>query len=338
LLLASICFSKDDIVKPVRLALVGATGLVGRTTLDILTEWQIPIEHLRLFASDGSAGKEMTWQGRRLLMERIDQIPQDVDAAIFATSKTVSREWAPRYRDAGIIVIDHSAEFRMHPDVPLVIPEVNGADLRAHHGLLANPNCSASVVVIPLAVVDRAFGIITAVIDTYQSVSGSGQDGLAELETQLVDPAAGRNYYPRIIAHNIIPQIGPFDADGQSDEERKVGEEVQKMLNHRDLHVLTTTVRVPVRVGHSAAVTLACKRDVDIEVLEHAFRKMRGMIYTNDTYHTPLEIAGRQEVFVSRLRLSPVNQHWLQFWVTGDNLRKGAASNAVQILMEIFQQ
>jgi aspartate-semialdehyde dehydrogenase len=323
-------------VKPVQLAIVGATGLVGRTTLDILAEWKIPLRLLRLFASDESAGRDVVWNGRTVSLEKLDRAPTSVDAAIFATSRAISREWVPRFRDAGIIVIDHSSEFRMNPDVPLIIPEVNGAAMARHKNLIANPNCSASVVVIPLAALHRAFGLKTAIVDTYQSVSGSGQDALAELDAELLDASYPAQVYPRLIAHNVFPQVGAFDSDGHCYEEQKLIEELQKMLTCPELTVLTTTVRVPVRVGHSAAVTVECTRPVTRAEVENAWQTMPGMIYDAQTYRTPREIAGQQEIFVSRLRIQKDNPRWLQFWAVGDNLRKGAASNAIQILMELF--
>jgi aspartate-semialdehyde dehydrogenase len=325
-------------LKAVRLALVGATGLVGRTTLDIFSEWKIPLRSLRLFASDGSAGRETVWNGKTFTLEKLDKPPQDVDAAIFATNRQISREWAPRFRDAGIIVIDHSSEFRMNADVPLVIPEVNGSALKSHRGLISNPNCSASVCVLPLAAVQRVTDLKTVIVDTYQSVSGSGQDAVAELDFELADAHYLPKVYPRIIAHNVFPQIGPFDAEGLSDEERKVVEELQKMLDAPKMTVFSTTVRVPVRVGHSTAVTVECGREIRREEIEEALRNMPGMIYESETYRTPLEIAGKQDVFVSRLRINPQTSRWLQLWAVGDNLRKGAASNAVQILMELFKE
>jgi aspartate-semialdehyde dehydrogenase len=324
-------------VKPVRLAILGATGLVGRTTLDVLSEWKIPLRSLRLFASEDSAGREMVFGDRKVPVERLDGVPTDIDAAILATSRKISLEWAPRLRKAGIVVIDHSSQFRMDTDVPLVIPEVNGHALAMHTNLISNPNCSASVIILPLAALHRAFTLRTVIADTYQSVSGSGQDAVAELDAQLADPNAVPRVYPRAIAHNVFPQIGPFDEDGLCDEERKVVDELRKMLEHPSLQAFTTTVRVPVRVGHSAAVTVQCELAPSRAAIESAFREMPGMIYEADTYRTPREIAGRQEVFVGRLRMDHHDPHWLQFWVVGDNLRKGAASNAVQILMELYK-
>jgi len=324
-------------LKPIRLAIVGATGLVGRTTLDVLAEWKTPLKSLRLFASDDSAGKSMSFNGRPLPLEKLGAVAGDADAAIFATSKTISREWAPLFRKAGVIVIDHSAEFRMNADVPLVIPEVNGHALSAHRNLISNPNCSASVMVLPLAALDTLLGLKTVVADTYQSVSGSGQDAMTELDAELADGSYPPRVYPRTIAHNVFPQIGPFDEDGLCDEERKVVEELKKILERPQLRVFTTTVRVPVRVGHSAAVTVKCERTATRGEIEAALRAMPGMTYQADDYRTPLEIAAEQNVYVGRLRIDKQDPHWLQFWVVGDNLRKGAASNAVQILMELFK-
>ncbi|MDD5087404.1 MAG: aspartate-semialdehyde dehydrogenase [bacterium] len=321
---------------PIRLAVVGATGLVGRTTLDILEEWNVPLESLRLFASEESRGKSVPFRGRKIAVERLERVPDGVNAAILATSRAISRRWVPAFRECGVTVIDHSSEFRMHADVPLVIPEVNGHTLRDHRGAVANPNCSASIVVIPLAALARIAEMKTAVVDTYQSVSGSGQDALAEFENELADASYSPRVFPRVIAHNVFPQIGVFNDVGPCDEEQKVVQELQKMLELPQLHILTTTVRVPVRIGHSAALSVELARDVRIDEAEAALSAMPGMVYERTTYRTPREIAGRQEVFVSRLRKSPHDPHWLQFWVTGDNLRKGAASNAVQILMELF--
>lgn len=324
-------------MKPLRLGVVGATGLVGRTTLEMLAEWQVPLQPLRLFASDESGSRELPYGERQLPVERLTAVPADLDVAIFATSRQVSRRWIPEFRKAGIVVIDHSAEFRMDADVPLAIPEINGAEIARHRGLLANPNCSASIVALPLAALDRAIGLRRVVVDTYQSVSGSGQDALAELETQLADPTAPPRVYPRTIGLNVFPQIGSIDEDGHCDEERKIVEELRKILNKPALAVFTTTVRVPVRVGHSAAVTTECDVVAPLPEIEQFMRGMPGMICEGGNYRTPLEIAGRQEVYVGRMRQDSDDPRVLQFWVTGDNLRKGAASNAVQILQELIK-
>jgi aspartate-semialdehyde dehydrogenase len=322
-------------MKPVRLALIGASGLVGQTTLDVLREWGIPLASLRLFASANSSGRELEQGGLRLPLEPLNRVPEDVDAAIFATSREVSREWVPKFRKAGITVIDHSSYFRQDADVPLVIPEINAHALAAHTGLVANPNCSASVALLPLAAIDRVIGLKTVIMDTYQSVSGSGLDAVAELEAQLQNPNLAPRVYPKQIAHNVFPQVGPFDKDGLCDEERKVVDEVRKILERPVLSVFATTVRVPVRVGHGVATTVELSRPSDETEIKKAFAAMPGMIYEQE-YKTPREIAGKQEIYVSRLRIDPSGR-WVQFWAVGDNLRKGAASNAIQILTEIFK-
>jgi len=322
-------------VNPVRLAIVGATGLVGRTTLEVLEEWQVPLADLQLFASADSSGRTMPFRGNPIALRRLDHVPAGVDVAIFATSRELSRLWVPQFRDAGVLVIDHSSQYRMDPDVPLVIPEINAGALTGHHRLIANPNCSASVVLLPLAALERAIGLKTVIVDTYQSVSGSGQEAIAELDEQLRDSTSIPRVYPRTIAHNVFPQVGEFDTDGICDEERKVVEEIRKILDRPDLAVFTTTVRVPVRVGHSIAATVQCRRETDRIEVGKAFSQMPGMVYESADYRTPREVAGRQEIFVGRLRTHADNPSWLQFWAVGDNLRKGAASNAVQILLEV---
>lgn len=323
-------------MKPLRLAVVGATGLVGRTTLDVLQEWKIPLAALRLFASGASAGRRCEFAGKTLVLEDLKEIGTDHDAAILCTSKELSAQLAPQLLRGGVRVIDHSSQFRMDPSVPLVIPEINAHALRQNHGLFSNPNCSASVVLLPLAALERAGKLTRVIVATYQSVSGSGQDAVAEWQAQERDASAPANVYPRQIARNVFPQVGAFGPDGNCEEETKVIEEIRKILERPDLPVLTTTVRVPVHIGHSAVVSAELAEPLATSEIENAFAAMPGMLYERDTYKTPLEIAGKCEVFVSRLRLDPQNPRWLQCWVTGDNLRKGAASNAIQILQALF--
>lgn len=323
-------------MKSIHLAVIGATGMVGRTTLAVLEEWKIPVKSLRLFASSGSGGTTVPFRGELCTVETLDGIPAGVDAAIFATSKRLSAEWVPKFREAGIFVIDHSSRFRMDDDVPLIIPEINGDKITAHNNLISNPNCSASIVLLPLAALHRAFDLKAVIVSTYQSVTGSGQQALEELNEQVQNPGHKPEVYPRPIAFNVIPQIGDFDKEGRCVEEQKVIEEVRKILDLPGLPVYATTVRVPVRVGHSASVTVQCGRSVSFEDAAAAFYAMPGMRFEPDTYKTPLETAGQYDVFVSRLRVNAEHPEWLEFWVVGDNLLKGAASNAVQILREVY--
>lgn len=323
-------------MKAIRLGVVGATGLVGRTTLDVLAEWKIPLASLRVFASDASAGTAILFDKQTLKLESLSEIPANLDAAILCTSKSISCDLAQRFSAQNIVTIDHSSHFRMDASVPLVILEINSQALIGHQGIISNPNCSASIVLLPLAAIDREFGLKRVVISTYQSVSGSGQDAVAEWQAQERDSTIAARIYPRRIAHNVFPQVGPFNAKGECEEEEKVGDEIRKILNRPDLPVMTTTVRVPVHIGHSASVAVELKSNATRDDIERVFRAMPGMIYEDSDYRTPLEVSGKQEIFVSRLRLDATDSNWIQFWAVGDNLRKGAASNAIQILQAIF--
>ncbi|MBU0690774.1 aspartate-semialdehyde dehydrogenase [bacterium] len=323
-------------MKKPRLALIGATGIVGRTTLDVFKEWNTPLAELRLFSSSDSSGTVIEFRGKQLLVEELVDIPQDVDTAILATSSKLSELWAPKLKHAGITVIDHSSRFRMQDDVPLVIPEINADTLKNHHGLIANPNCSASVILLPLFGLHRRFGIEQIVVSTYQSVSGAGKAAIEELEQQLADKSAKPSVFPVPIAGNVIPRIGSFNKEGVSGEEEKIGDEIRKILRAPEIHVLSTTVRVPVFVGHSASVTVRIAERASIEEIYDSLTGIAGLVFEQNHFRTPLEIAGKQEVFVSRIRQDGSHPEWIQFWVVGDNLRKGAASNAVQILQELF--
>lgn len=322
-------------MKPVRLAIVGATGLVGRTTLDVLREWDIPLTSLRLFASANSEGRATRWNGRDYAYESLDQVPPDVDFAILALSSSLSKEWAPRFADAGVTVIDHSSQFRMDPTVPLVIPEINGHALKHHRNLIANPNCSASVILMALAPLERAIGLKRVICATYQSVSGAGQEGLSELEDQEADGEKHAAFFPRVIHGNVFPEIGARGNSGYTFEEEKIAEEICKILDRPELICSATAVRVPVRVGHSAAVSVEMKRGAKMPEIISALSDFPGLICNGTDYKTPCEIAGQQEVHVGRIRVDTRDPNWLHFWIVGDNLRKGAASNAVQILQEL---
>jgi aspartate-semialdehyde dehydrogenase len=322
-------------MKPVRLAIIGATGLVGRTTLDVLAEWRIPLESLRLFASANSGGRKIHWNGCDYELEPLNGIPDDANAAILALSSGLSKEWAPKLAQAGITVIDHSSAFRMDENVPLVIPEINGHALRSHRNLISNPNCSASVILMALAPLERVIGLERVICATYQSVSGAGQEGLSELDEQERDQASRASVFPRMIHENLFPEIGARSDSGYMFEEEKISEEICKILERPDLHCSATAVRVPVRVGHGAAVSVALKRRASLEEITAAMSNFPGLNCEGFDYKTPREIAGQQEVHVGRVRLDSRDPNWLHLWVVGDNLRKGAASNAVQILQEL---
>jgi len=319
-----------------RLTIIGATGIVGRTTLEVLEEWKTPLTDLRLFSSAGSSGQAINFRGQKLFVEELISVPKNIDAAIFATSSTLSEQWVPKFQESGIIVIDHSSKFRMRDDVPLVIPEINAETLKSHVGLIANPNCSASVMLLPLFGLNRAFGIKQIITSTFQSVSGAGRAAIDELDSQVIDDNAKPTVFPAPIAMNVIPQIGSFDESGVSGEEEKIGDEIRKILSAPDIHILATAVRVPVRVGHAASVTVQLSCTAVLHDIQDSLTGIPGLVFEKNAYRTPIEIAGKQEVFVSRVRQDRSRPEWIQFWVVGDNLRKGAASNAVQILQELY--
>ncbi len=319
-----------------RLAIIGATGIVGRTTLDVLEEWKISLAELRLFASASSAGSSIEFCGKALTVEEFNAVPDNIDVAIFASSSKLSEQWVPDFQKAGILVIDHSSQFRMRKEVPLVIPEINAESLQTHRGLIANPNCSASVMLLPLHGLHRKFGITQIIASTYQSVSGAGRAAIDELNNQLLDGKVKPSVFPVPIAGNVIPQIGVFGDSGVSGEEEKVGDEIRKILGAPNIHVLSTTVRVPVHTGHAASVTVQLSQGATLEEIYTALTGIAGLVLDKSKYHTPIEIAGKQEIHVSRIRQDSARPDWVQFWVVGDNLRKGAASNAVQILQELF--
>ncbi len=319
-------------MRPVRLAVLGATGLVGQTTLAVLEEWGVPLTELRLYASSSSVGKTMKCCGRLYEVRSMDGEEVDADYAILALSAEHSRVWAPQLVARGIRVIDHSSAFRMNDDVPLVIPEINADIITSETRVVANPNCSASVVVMALAPLDRRFGLRRALISTYQSVSGAGSAAVEELREQNRNDNAKSKALPRRIAGNLFPEVGHWESSGYSGEETKIGSEIKKILNRERVHVSATAVRVPVEIGHAASVSVELLQETSMADVMKCLSDFPGLICDGSGYATPLEVSGQQDVHVGRVRIDPDDNHWLHFWVVGDNLRKGAASNAIQIL------
>ena len=321
-------------------AILGATGLVGRTTLGILEQRAFPLDEVRLLASERSASRTLRFRGREVPVEAVGERSFDgVWLALFATSAELSRQWAPVARRAGAIVVDYSSAFRMEPDVPLVVPEVNGALLDARPGMIANGNCVAIPLVVALAPLVKLGRLERVVLASYQSVSGAGQDSLDELERGVrggldgTPPARTDGRAP--FAFNVIPHIDKFDGEGWTGEERKIVQETRRMLDRPDLAVTPTAVRVPVRVGHSAAVVATFDRAVDPAAARAAWQSARGVRVVDEPeaerYPTPLAVAGEDDVLVGRARRDPHDSRTLVFFFSSDNLRKGAALNAVQI-------
>ncbi len=329
-------------------AVLGATGAVGRTMLAVLAERRIVVDRLTLLASERSAGQTVKWGGREYTVEAPRPgCFRGVDVALFSAGGDRSREWGPRAADEGAVVIDNSSAWRMDPRVPLVVPEVNAA-AAAHRplGIIANPNCSTIQMVVALQAVRRAAGLVRVIATTFQSVSGAGETGRDALRREvegeglkalkLGAPVEG-SPFTRRIAGNVVPQIGDFDEHGWTGEEMKMVHETRKILDLPHLPVVATCVRVPVEVGHSVQVAVETERELTLESLRRALVVFPGIFMSGgpEAFPTPYEIAGRNDVFVGRVRADLEIPRTFHLWVVADNLRKGAAYNAVQILERV---
>jgi aspartate-semialdehyde dehydrogenase len=315
-----------------RVAVVGATGLVGQTMLAVLRERDFPASEIVPFASARSVGAELDGLVvRGLSAETITGF----DVALFSAGAGVSREWGPRFAAAGAAVIDNSSAFRRDPEVPLVVAEVNPHALEHHRGLIANPNCSTMQMMVALAPIHRTAGIERLVVATYQSVSGTGKQAVDELDTQAHTSLHGMEMpAPEIfsshIAFNVIGAAGSFaEGDDHTDEERKMMFETRKILEDESIGIAVTCVRVPVRTGHSIAVNVQTREPLSAEEARALLESAPGVVV--DDLPTPLTAEGRDEVFVGRIRPDESHPRALSMWIVSDNLRKGAATNAVQI-------
>ncbi|MDB4948103.1 MAG: Aspartate-semialdehyde dehydrogenase [Gemmatimonadetes bacterium] len=318
------------------LAVLGATGAVGRTMLRVLAERRLPVDRLTLLASPRSAGTTVEWGGREWTIE----VPREgsfrgVDYALFSAGGARSKEWGPRAAAEGAIVVDNSSAFRMDARVPLVVPEVNAEAARDRpRGIIANPNCSTIQMVVALEAIRRAAGLRRVVATTFQSVSGAGETGREALAREVSGGGGGESPFSRRIAANVIPQIGGFDAEGWTEEERKMIHETRKILGLPDLPVAATCVRVPVEVGHSVQVAVETEGELSVDGARAALAAFPGVRVSAgaEDFPTPLETADTDEVYVGRIRRDPHVPRTLHLWVVADNLRKGAATNAVQIV------
>jgi aspartate-semialdehyde dehydrogenase len=326
-------------------AIVGATGAVGRTLLSLFAERRFPIAKLRLLATARSAGEERTFAGQSLPVEEVaaDALGGH-DVVFFSAGADAARRWAPEAVSRGAVVIDNSQAFRLDPQVPLVVPEVNAHRLHDRPRLVANPNCSTIQLVLVLAPLHRRARLSRVVVSTYQSVSGTGLEALAELDSQIEGQARGQEpaprVYPRPIAYNCIPQVDDFLENGYSREEMKIVQETRKLLEEPDLAVTATTVRVPVRVGHSESVNLSFARPVTPEEARRWLAEAPGVLVIDDParglYPTPRQAEGGDTALVGRIRRDLSQEAGLDLWICSDNLRKGAALNAVQIAECLF--
>jgi aspartate-semialdehyde dehydrogenase len=316
-----------------RVAVIGATGAVGRVMLELLRERSFPADDIVLFASPRTAGTEIDGRTVQLLDDNADL--SGIDIALFSAGAGTSRQWASRFVDAGAVVIDNSSAFRRDPSIPLVVSEVNPHALRNHHGIIANPNCSTMQLMVALAPIHRAVGIERLIVATYQSVSGTGKKAIDELDAQAHSDLHGMEMpapeaYPDHIAFNVIGAAGNFaEGDDHTDEERKMMFETRKILEDESIGIAVTCVRVPVRVGHSEAVNLQTREPITADRVRELLADAPGVALEH--VPSPLRAAGRDEVFVGRIRRDESHPRALSMWVVSDNLRKGAATNAVQI-------
>ena len=324
-----------------RVAVVGATGAVGSTMLGVMRERRFPAAEIVPFASERSAGRPIDYGDVDLGVQALDpEAIRGFDVALFSAGGAVSREWAPRFAEAGCVVIDNSSAWRMEPHVPLVVAEVNPDALEGHRGLVANPNCSTMQMVMALKPIYDAAGIERIVVSTYQSTSGTGQRAVEELHDQaravLEAEEIERSVYPHQIAFNVLPQVETFkDGDDYTTEERKMMAETRKILGDETLRISATCVRVPVYNAHSESVNVQTRDELSPERCRELLSAFPGVVVVDEPamgrYPMPIDAAGRDEVLVGRVRRDPSLDRCLNLWVVADNLRKGAATNAVQL-------
>ncbi|WP_026476110.1 aspartate-semialdehyde dehydrogenase [Alkaliphilus transvaalensis] len=323
---------------------VGATGAVGRKMVEILAERNVPIEKLRLFASKKSAGSTVEYKGSEITVELLtEEVMKDqFDYLLFSAGGSVSEKYAPIAAEAGNIVIDNSSHWRMTEGIPLVVPEVNPHVLEGYRGIIANPNCSTIQMMVALAPLHKRYGIKKIVVSTYQAVSGSGQGAIDELENQLKDSNYPNKVYTRKIVGNCIPHIDVFYDNGFTKEELKMVYETHKILEDNSIEVNPTAVRIPVLYGHSESLYLELKEEASLEEVYTILRGTEGIKVVDspaeNQYPTPLEVAHTDDTYVGRIRKDLFNPNAISLWVVADNLRKGAATNAVQVLETMEKQ
>jgi aspartate-semialdehyde dehydrogenase len=332
-----------------KVGVLGATGLVGTTILELLAAREFPIAQLVPLASERSAGKQIEWGGESLTVQAVsDESIQGLDLVLSSAGGSVSAEWTPKLVAAGATVVDNTSYWRMHDDVPLVVAEVNPEALEGHRGIVANPNCSTMQMVVALKPLYDAAGIERLVISTYQAVSGTGKAAIDELRAQARAIVGGYEVpepriYPHQIAFNVLAQAGSFPAgDDHTDEERKLINETRKILGDPGIKVSATCIRVPVVTGHSEAVNVETREPLEPERARDLLAAAPGVTVVDDPaggrYPMAVEAAGKDDVFVGRIRRDAGNERALDLWIVADNLRKGAATNAVQLAETLVER
>lgn len=326
--------------KNYKLAIVGATGLVGRTVLKVLEEENLPISEYKFFASKKSAGQILNFMGRDYIVNELTEnsFDEHFDFAIFSAGGDTSKKFSPIASSKGCIVIDNSSAFRMDDNVPLIVPEVNLEKIKENNGIIANPNCSTIQAVVALKPLDDKFKIKRVVYSTYQAVSGAGQKGLDDLNNGLLGKEPEKFPYP--IVNNCLPHIDVFLDNGYTKEEEKMINETRKILNKPTLKVTATTVRVPVKNSHSESINIEFENSFELDDVIETLKNAPGIIVQDDVknnvYPLAINANGHNEVFVGRIRRDFSVDNGINLWVVADNIRKGAASNAVQILEKLL--
>ena len=328
-------------MRKVNLAVVGATGMVGRTFIKVLEERNLPIENIYFMASSRSAGSTLTYKGKDYIVEELTEssFDKDIDIALFSAGADTSKKFSPIAASKGCVVIDNSSTWRMDPEVPLVVPEVNPQDIKWHKGIIANPNCSTIQAVVALKPLHDKYSIKRVVYSTYQAVSGAGMKGYTDLEEGLKGQPPKK--FPHPIAGNCLPHIDSFLPNGYTKEEMKMINETRKIMGLPNLRVTATTVRVPVFNGHSESINVEFEKQFDLDELKEILRNAPGVIVqddpANNVYPMPIYATGKDETFVGRIRRDESVESGVNLWVVADNIRKGAATNAVQIAQELIK-
>ena len=329
--------------KRYKLALVGATGVVGEVARKVLEEKKLPISEYVFFSSCRSAGKKLTFMEKEYIVRELkeDSFDEGFDFAIFSAGGDTSKKFAPIAASKGCIVVDNSSAWRMDENVPLIVPEVNSSEIKNHKGIIANPNCSTIQAVVPLKVLDNKYKIKRIVYSTYQAVSGAGIKGINDL-VYGNDEGYKLQKFPYPIINNCLPHIDVFLDNGYTKEEEKMINETRKILNRPDLKITATTVRVPVMNSHSEAINVEFENNFELDELINELKNAKGIVVQDDikqdVYPLAINATGHDEVFVGRIRRDFSVDYGINMWVVADNLRKGAASNAIQIVEELIKK
>ena len=328
-------------MKEYRFALVGATGLVGRTAIKVMEEMNLPFSKIVFFASYRSAGSTIIFNDKEYIVQELTEhsFDEGFDFAVFSAGGETAKKFAPIAASKGCIVVDNSSAFRMDPEVPLVVPEVNPEEIKKNHGIIANPNCSTIQAVVPLKIMDDKYTIKRIIYSTYQACSGAGQKGLDDLRNGLKGEAPKK--FPHPIVNNCLPHIDVFTDDGYTKEEIKMINETRKILNRPDLKVTATCVRVPVENSHSESINVEFEKDFEMDDLINALSSAPGIQVVDDVgnniYPLAANASGQDDIYVGRIRRDTTVKSGINFWDVADNIRKGAASNALQIVKKLIE-